>query len=438
MKKILAYIFTVSILLLLSSTGNSQKQLTLSQCIELGLANNYQIQIVKKQTEIAENNDNWGMAGRYPSIGVSIAQNNNISDQSQNPTSFIQELLISNSVQGGVQLNWTLFNGFAVMANKEKLAQLKEQSKGNEAMVVENTIQAITLAYYNALLQKDKLTLIGEVMSLSFDRYEYYELSKNIGTSTSFETLQFKNAFLTDSSNYLLQELAYENALRSLKQLMLVDENTEIKLTDKLRFESQSYDLADLKTKMLTNNTNIRNQYINLAIMKQELKIARSNLYPVFDFSLGANATNSRFKIADFPAQNGLNINYYANFSLSYNLFNGGKVKTQIQNTKIQEEISNLNIEDAKVNLTTQLNTQYQLFEARKQILKLSRDIFNNARVNLSLAEERFKAGIINSFDYRDLQLAFLNTGIASLEATYELIDVNTELTRITGGLIQE
>lgn len=435
--KYITYILT-SFLSILSLGGNSQKELTLSQCIELGLANNYQIQIVKKQTAIAENNDTWGMAGRYPSIGINIAQNNNISDQSQNPTSFIQELLISNSVQGGVQLNWTLFNGFAVSANKEKLAQLKEQSAGNEAMVVENTIQAITLAYYNALLQKDKLTLIGEVMSLSYDRYKYFEVKKNIGTSTSFETLQYKNAFLTDSSNYLLQQLAYDNALRSLKQLMLIDENIDIKLSDKLRFEDKSYELSDLKSKMFSNNTNIKNQYINLAIMKQELRLAKANLYPSFNFALGANATNSRFKIADFPAQNGLNINYYANFSLSYNLYNGGKVKTQISNTKIQEEIANLTIEDAKVNLSTQLNTQYQLFEARKQILKLSKDIFNNARVNLALAEERFKSGLINSFDYRDLQLAFLNTGITSLEATYQLIDVHTELTRITGGLIQE
>lgn len=430
----------IVILLFVSYYGlvSAQQNLTLSNCIEVALANNFQIKIAKKQKAIAENNNNWGQAGRYPSIGITIGQNNNISDQSNNPTAFIQELLISNSLQGAVQLDWTLFNGFAVYANKEKLAQLKEQSKGNEAMVIENTIQAVVLGYNNALLQKSKLTLIKEVMSLSYDRYKYNEVKKDLGSGSSFELLQFRNAFLTDSSNYLLQELAYDNAIRNLKMLLQVDNDTEITLADKLTIENKSYDLGELNKKMLANNTNIKNQYINLAIMKQDLKLAKSSLYPTLGFALGANASNSRFKIADFPAQNGININYYANFSLGFNLFRGGQVKRQIANTKIQEEIVNLNIDEAKLNLTTQLTIQYGLYEARQRILTLVKERFNNSRQNLDLAEEKYKAGIINSFDYRDIQVAFLNAGIASLESVYNLIDVHTELMRVTGGLLSE
>ncbi len=417
---------------------NAQESLSLTEAMELALLNNYQIQISKKQTEVAENNDSWGQAGRYPSLGLTLGQNNNISDQSNNPTSFIQELLISNSIQGGINLNWRLFNGFAVSANKEKFAQLKEQSKGNEAMIVENTMQAVVLSYNNALLQKDKLTLIKEVMSLSYDRYKYNKLKKELGSSSSFELLQFRNAFLSDSANYLIQQLAYDNSLRNLKLLIQLDDSVDIALTDQLNFDNKAYTLADLKTKMLENNQNIKNQYINLAIMKQDLKLAKSQLYPVLDFSLGANATSSRFKIADFPAQNGLNINYYGNFSLSYNLFNGGTVKRQIENVKIQEEITNLTIDEAKLNLNSQLSTQLSLYEARQLIMNLVKETFSNSRMNLTIAEEKYKTGVINSFEYRDIQLSFLNSGISALEATYNLIDTHTELLRLTGGLINE
>jgi outer membrane protein TolC len=161
-------------------------------------------------------------------------------------------------------------------------------------------------------------------------------------------------------------------------------------------------------------------------------------MYPTVGFALGANATNSRFKIADFPAQNGLNINYYGNFSLSFNLFNGGKVKRQIANAGIQEEITNLNIDEAKLNLKSQLNTQHRLYETRKIILGLVKETFNNSRTNLLIAKEKYQTGVISSFDYRDIQLTFLNSGIATLEASYNLTDVHTELLRLTGGLIGE
>lgn len=416
----------------------AQQNLSLSEALQVALANNFQIQIVKKQTQIAENNDSWGEAGRYPSLNVTVGQNNNIADQSNNPTSFIQALLISNSIQGGVALNWNLFSGFAVSANKAKLEQLKEQSKGNEVMVIENTMQAVILAYNDALLQKDKLTLISEVMSLSYDRYEYNKLKKEVGSTSSFELLQVRNAFLSDSTNYLLQEIAYENALRNLKLLLKIDETVELTLTDKLIATTEQYDIKELETKMLSNNANIKNQYINLEIVKQDVRLAKSQMYPTLGFSLGANATSSRFKISDYPAQNGLNINYYGNFSLSFNLFNGGKVRRQLENASIQEEITNLNIDEAKMSLKGQLFTQYKMYEARKAIANLVKETFNNSKVNLNIAKEKYETGVINSFDYRDIQLTFLNAGIATLEASYNLTDVHTELLRLTGGLIEE
>jgi outer membrane protein len=418
--------------------AQTQQSLSLSDALKVALSNNFQIQIVKKQTEIAENNDNWSEAGRYPSVNITVGQNNNISDQSNNPTAFIQELLISNSLQGGVALNWNLFSGFAVTANKEKLEQLKEQSKGNEVMVIENTMQAVILAYNDALLQKDKLTLISEVMSLSYDRYEYNKLKKEIGSTSSFELLQVRNAFLSDSINYLLQEIAHENSFRNLKLLLKIDENITLELTDRLIANIETYNVQDLEDKMLDNNANIKNQYINLEIIKQDIRLAKSQMYPTLGFGLGANATNSRFKIADFPAQNGLNINYYGNFSLSFNLFNGGKVKRQLENVAIQEEITNLNIDEAILSLKAQLNTQYKLYGARKIIAGLVKETFNNSRTNLAIAKEKYQTGVINSFDYRDIQLTFLNTGIATLEASYNLTDVHTELLRLTGRLIDQ
>jgi len=104
-----------------------------------------------------------------------------------------------------VELRWLLFDGFSVTINKQKLDLLEQFSSGYSTIVVENTIQAIILGYYYALLEIERLKVLNGVKNLSGDRYNYEMLRKDIGTSVTFDVLQAKNSFFSDSTNYLLQ-----------------------------------------------------------------------------------------------------------------------------------------------------------------------------------------------------------------------------------------
>lgn len=416
--------------------ASAQNQLSLQDAINVALQNNYQIQITALQAAQSKVNNTWGEAGRYPSITISGTQGNNVSDQSQNPTSFIQELLISNSVQGGADLNWTLFNGFSVKANKARLEQVEAQSEGNAAIVVENTMQAVILGYYNVQLQTDKLEILTEVLQTSKDRYEYNRLKADIGTSVSTDLLQFQNQLLTDSSNVMLQEIAVKNALRNLNILMGVDAEKEYTLSDNLFDDFPEYVFTDLKTKMESSNQNLKNQYINAEIFKQDVKLAKSTMYPVLSFNAGASINNSSYKIGDFPSVSGTNINYYGNFSLSFTIYNGGKVKRAIQSADIQTRITELQVDELKQTLNRDLLQSYELYTMRKKIYDLNKEAVDVAKRNLLSSKEKYEAGVINSFNYRDVNIAYLNAGIATLESLYNLIDSKTELTRLTGGLL--
>ena len=57
---------------------------------------------------------------------------------------------------------------------------------------------------------------------------------------------------------------------------------------------------------------------------------------------------------------------------------------------------------------------------------------------NLELAELRRKKGLISLFDYRDIQLAYLSSGLALLQAKFNLMESNVSLLKLSGGIIQE
>ena len=89
--------------------------------------------------------NSWGEAGSLPQININVGQNNSISDQGNNPISFAPYLFQSNDVSGNLALNWTLFNGFGIQANKNKLEQLQIQSENTATLAIENTIHGIIL-----------------------------------------------------------------------------------------------------------------------------------------------------------------------------------------------------------------------------------------------------------------------------------------------------
>ena len=110
---------------------------------------------------------------RFPTINISARQEKAVSDQSSNPTSFIQEILKSESINASANLSWTILNGYGIKASKERLNQLEYLSNGNLTLTIENTTQAILLSYYNCILQKQRLDLIQKVVNLSRERVIY-------------------------------------------------------------------------------------------------------------------------------------------------------------------------------------------------------------------------------------------------------------------------
>ena len=432
------------LILVICSFGNivAQDSLTLSDAIQIGLKKNFDIQISAKNIEINKLQNTWGQAGRYPTVDINIQQGNSISDQSNNPLSIVQQLIYQNSIQGAANLNWVLFNGFRIKANKLKLNNLETQSEGNATLVIENTIQGIILSYYSTNLQKEKMDLLKNVLKLSRDKYLHEKEKGEMGFATTVDQLQFESAYLSDSSAIIMQELAYKNAIKNLNLFMGVEINLKWNLTDKLLPENTLYNYKELESKMLGNNTNIKNQVVNIEILKQDISLAKSSMYPVVSFNSGASYNTSRLQINDFPmpgvnTSNSANINYFANFTVGFKIFDGGKVKRAIQAVQIQEDITNLNMSKLKHQLTQELANHYEIYNTRIAIFEVMQKSFTVAKRSFEIAQLRKNAGIINSFDLRNIEMVYLQTGTALFEAIYNIQESKTNLARLTGGIIE-
>jgi outer membrane protein TolC len=413
------------------SAAFAQPALTLTDAISKGLENNYGIIIMKQDQRIAEIRNNWGTAGRYPYINLTAGDDNSYNINNS-------ENFANNRFSAGANLSWTIFDGFIVKINKQRFEELEKLSKQNTAVMVEGTIQAIILAYYDVLLQNEKLKNWGEVMKLSEDRFTRAEESKAYGTYVTYDVLQAKNAYLTDRSGYLLQEVNYKNALRDLNYLMAEKNQINYLLTDSFKAVPIDYALADLQAQMVENNKSLQNQYVNQRLLENAVAAAKSNFYPTFDFRGGVTGTASRNNFSDRGESWANSANFYGNFTLSYNLYSGGNRKRAVEIAQIDENIGTVEIDQVTHELNNSLANIYEFYLVRKELLDLAFENLEAAELNLQLSKERFDSGAINSFNYRDVQIGYITIAQRQLEAIYNLIDSQTALLRMTGTIIQQ
>jgi outer membrane protein len=428
------------ILILFPNLLFAQTELSLMDAIKIGMQENYDIQLSSKNKRISEINNNWANAGALPTINLSAKKEEGLSDQTNNPTSFMPYELRSTSINGNTNVSWTLFNGFAIRANKAKLRNLEEISSNNATLTIENTIQGIILQYYNCVLQKERLELLQKVVRLANNRLEYQQTKYDIGVSSKIDLLQIENAMLTDSSNLIMQELNYNNAIKNLNLTLGKEIETTWDFTDEIDTEIQLFSYENLKASTLADNTNIKNQYYNIQLAKQDIRLSKAVFYPLITVNSGAAYNESTYDIGELSNSmdnTGESLNYFANFSVNFRLFDGGKLYSTLRKVKVQKEINDLQYEKVKREVLHQLSLINNKYNSRISAFSLNQKAFKIAETNYALATDKQNRGVINSFMLRDIEIAFITSGINAQQAAYNLMESKIALLKITGGIIQ-
>jgi len=304
--------------------------------------------------------------------------------------------------------------------------------------MVEGTIQSIILAYYDVLLQKEKLATFDNILKLSEDRYNQEKHRKEYGAAVTYDVLQAQNAYLSDRAAYLIQEVKYKNSKRNLSYLMAEKDLVDYQFSEKFEAIPVDYVLADLQAQMIENNKGLQNQFVNQRMLENAIASAKSNYSPAIGLRTGVSGASSKSHFDNDDASWNNTGNVYGNFTLSWNLFSGGNRKRAVQIAEIDQELGVVELEDMQHDLSNRLANFYEFYLVQKELLDVARENLEAAELNLQISQEKFDSGAINSFNFRDVQSIYLRAAQGELEAIYAFIDAQTSLLRLAGVIVQE
>jgi outer membrane protein len=451
------------------SVISAQDTLSLARAIQIGLQNNFDVQIGKLNVEIAKNNNTWGQAGMLPTINLIGNQPNSIVQRKPANPFAVAGQNISDNLNGTLDVQFTLFDGFFVRITKARLEKLEELSDGNARFLMENTIQGIILGYYGVLLQREQLQVLIKNKEFSKERYNYVKLRKDLGGAITFDVLQEQNNYLTDSATVLQQEIFLKNAVRNLNLLINENINKTYVFSDQIPVVIEEYRYEDLRDKMMSSNTNLRNQYISQELFRNATRAAESSYSPTLTLNMGANGSLDRltanFRSAtgnilentvgyvnrdqNLPVYNNVNetaltrqtltgnsYGAFANIGLRFTLFNGGQIRRAVENARIQERIAEIGTDQLKLSLENDLLANYDLYNLRKQLVQISQVRLQAAELNLQLGNERYKNGALSAIDLRIVQDNYQRAALENYLAIFATISSRVDLIRLTGGLV--
>ena len=102
----------------------SQELLTLHQAVEITLSNNFDIQIVKNQLKVAQENNQIGNAGMLPRVTALVNNTNTLQNATLTQASG-NEIDINGArnfnISYGLALEWTVFDGLCFSGNPAQL-----------------------------------------------------------------------------------------------------------------------------------------------------------------------------------------------------------------------------------------------------------------------------------------------------------------------------
>ncbi|MEI7588783.1 MAG: TolC family protein [Chitinophagia bacterium] len=431
------YIILIACLTLIASPTNvkAQQVIGLNEAIKTALKNSYDIQLVENSLAIAKNNNDLGVAGALPTVSATANDNKTNSTLQQQYTDPTRNTTKSGvdgtNVTAGLTASVVIFNGYRIMATKDRLAALEKQNRSLLEAQLQNTTSLVMQQYFNVIRQQAYLKTIEKSIEASTQRLDIVKTKQQIGVANEADLLQSNldlNALLQAKQNQLL---IIDQAKADLLNTMVLPTSTLITIQDTITIDAK-LKLAEVEAKMKLNPTlQSAEQLININQFIE--KETRALTYPTLRANTGYNFTSSQ-SAAGFSL---LNENYgpFVGINLSVPLYAGGASKKSIKNAQINTSRAKIQYQSAEQDMSTALYKTFQTYQNNLQQTPIEIANYSMSQSLLQLVLQKYQLGQATMVDVKQAQQSFETAGFRLISLRYTAKIAEIELKRLSNQL---
>ena len=416
---------------------SAQTPATLRECLEIGLTNNYSVRIVQNNQRITDNNATRANAGALPTVGLTGGYTGQLYDIRTTPETgdkTKENGIYNQSANIGLNASWTLFDGFSIQTNYDKLQELKALGSIRTRITMEDFVANLTSEYYNYIQQQIRLENFRYAVSLSRERLRIVEARYLIGSFSRLDLLQARVDFNADSSAYMNQtELVLASRIRLNEMMANPEVTAELNVRDSVIWIDKDLEWKQLEAETFIANSELLASERDEVLAELDLKSIRSRNYPYVNLNAGYGYNWNGYGSGSTKYRGQLGPT--AGLTVGFTVFDGNRRREQ-RNARIQIENARLQKEELEQGLMADLANFWQAYLNNLQIIRIEEENLIAAKENLEIAQERYFLGDLSGIEMREAQQSLLNAEERILSARYNTKLCEISLLLISGNVL--
>jgi len=450
MNRILTLVIIILVPLILLAQSASVEILSLNDCVNIALENNFDINTSRNLAEITRLAAKGSYSNILPRLDANFSggqlqfgESTYLGDvpigvDPTDSTKVIYEQRLQtqsgrkrDSYSAGFSLNQNIFDGGFWWNNIKQKNVLKEAGK-YDLILTENQIMKLVSQYYYDLLKNMKLLNVYDLaVQRSQDQVNRTQSMFEIGSVAQVDVYRARVNLGQDQIRFLNQK----NTVRQSKQLLNLalgrDPLIVFEIDTSVVFEPRDVTLEQLLDLAVENQPALKSYELSVRARELNVAIARSPFWPTLGLRLTYNRDNE--DIAKVYKDFDKNWSTTVGMGISWNLFNGFSDQVNYQTSKIEFKNAQLSLADYKRSLRSDVKNLFDSYNAIIEIVEINEKNLEAASEEYRLANERYRLGSGTSLELREAQVNLTEAEQVLVAAEYTAINTYIELSEAVG-----
>jgi outer membrane protein len=447
-----------SFLIVCSQIFGQVNTFSLKQCIEYAWMNNLDVRQYILNSESSNIDLKQSKSSILPSLSASAGQNYQFGRSIDRFTNqFSNQTIRSNNFSLNASL--LLFGGFQTQNNIKRASATQKAAQENIYTIKNQIALSVANGFLQAIQSEENIKNLNFQVETSKQRVIKAQKMVDAGTADLSNLLTLKAQLANEQYNVVTAINAKNASLLNLKTLLQMGNDQELNLSMpvvSMDIISNSFSVNELYQIALENMPQIKSAILQNEAAKYQTRTAQGSMFPTISLFgslstvysqsaqiysnptivgsqiIGYTQTNNEavvqptfsYQISTkaFSKQISDNLGQGAGISLSWNIFNAFQVQNQIQKSKINEALSDLNLLKVKNTLLNEINSAMNSYNAAKAKYDAAINNVEAQKMSFDYIQKRFDAGVTNSYDFIQSKNNLLQSQSNEIQSRYELV----------------
>ncbi|MBI5473206.1 MAG: TolC family protein [Ignavibacteriae bacterium] len=411
------------------------KALTLDQARQFALDRNLSVAQAQNNIESAQAGVLAATGNYLPNLSASGSWNRSQNDRPGTEPFIFNGILIpgstgrtvNNNFSAGVDLSYTIFNGFAREGNYTSASAAAISSENAAVRTRQSIVYQVEASYLNVLRNEQLVKVTEENLKRDQRQLERITESNRVGALSRADVYRQQSQVASDELSVITAQNNFDKAKADLLALIGLNVNeeyqiadpsitTEIAQSDLEAASVQAQSFSQLAGKAVTTRPDFVSAQEAVRSAEAGITSARAGYFPSVSAFAGYGYSSTQLsKISDNRSMNwGMNIRW--------TLFDGFGTNYAIQSAQVRQKNAELSLQQTERDINVEVKKALLDLEAARKAYDVSLKGVTSATEDRKIAEERYNLGAGTLLDLLIANAGLVNAQANKVNAVYNYI----------------